>query len=204
MYFYNKHEYELYNEDHRKLSESLDLLFEKYIEKDIYGFINFYNECMFIDENYDSIISEGKLRQIADKTKVANKKVDDKVDSSFQPIINSVKRSIIGQTREEIIQNNVKVSKIIRRCLVTGGLWMINPAIALLKIFITKALRQKLKTEEREKILADLKRELAICEEKIRDADSSGDKSKKYELMRLKNELERSIQRVRSPHLINS
>lgn len=50
----------------------------------------------------------------------------------------------------------------------------------------------------RNELLSKLETEIKICDEKINDANSEGDKKEKYELMRIKAKLERELLRVRT------
>lgn len=61
----------------------------------------------------------------------------------------------------------------------------------------TFVISKRAKEFERKKLLSELKRELEIVDEKIKDADGSGDREKKYQLMRVKHKLETDIDRIK-------
>ena len=48
----------------------------------------------------------------------------------------------------------------------------------------------------RAEMIGEIKQEIEIIQEKIKDADAAGDKAAKYKLMRLKNELQKKLLRV--------
>lgn len=73
----------------------------------------------------------------------------------------------------------------------------VGSIIVLIGILAGIAINKKLDLKERKRILGELESELKIIDEKIDDAKSDGDKKAKYELMRVKNKLEKDIQRVK-------
>lgn len=165
-------------------------LLEVIVEELEYGFI--------LEENVKEQLRDVKNKTVL-KTKSVTRAVPHKINKTGEHIDNLIKitrKHIVGETRDELMTNHTKVSTVIKRVLTSGALYLISPTIGLLHIFITTALRKKLKVREQEKILADLKLELEICEEKINDATNNNDKKAKYELMRLRNSLKKNIIRV--------
>lgn len=78
--------------------------------------------------------------------------------------------------------------------LAKAGL-LFNPIFLFLTI--TRGLgRNKKLFRIRNEMIGEIKTEIDIIEEKIRDADRAGDNKAKYQLMRLKNELEKKLLRV--------
>jgi hypothetical protein len=78
--------------------------------------------------------------------------------------------------------------------LAKAGL-LLNPVILFLTV------TKKINTSKNEKrlrneMLGELKTEMAIIDEKIRDADRAGDRAAKYKLMRFKNEMQKKYLRV--------
>lgn len=87
-------------------------------------------------------------------------------------------------------------SKVTRKALGLFGS-LTGPLFAAIALYTAVALDKKIERRQREKILADLEMELKICEEKLEDAKSEGEREKKYELMRIKNRLEKDINRIK-------
>ena len=83
----------------------------------------------------------------------------------------------------------------IDKAIKIGALWkagiLLNPVFLALKI-IDKRKESRIKNE----MVAELKNEMAIIDEKIKDADANHDNKAKYELMRFKNELNKKWLRV--------
>lgn len=84
-------------------------------------------------------------------------------------------------------------------CIKTGSLakagLLFNPVFVFLSI--TKNIGKKDRMKRiRAEMIGEIKQEIKIIEEKIKDADAAGDKAAKYKLMRLKNELNKKLLRV--------
>lgn len=204
MYFMNRESYEENNKLLIQFEESVDKFLTEMAVRKPEEFINLYNEIMMIDNVSEVIqyneamnILEGVVKDTVKSVNGTASRVDKKVNEKYFNLVDKVKRSIVDNTRENIINQRIKITTIIKAAIGFGLAWAINPAIAVLGAFIGKAIKKGLTQREKNLILADLKRELEICEEKIKDADASGDRKKKYELMRLRNELKRNIEKVR-------
>lgn len=84
--------------------------------------------------------------------------------------------------------------------LIGGGIGTVIPVSALITgitligwIHTDKSLDRK----TRQKVMAELDDEIQICNEKIDDAKGADDKKKKYELMRIRNTLERQRDKIK-------
>ncbi|MEI2419563.1 hypothetical protein V6O07_04760, partial [Arthrospira platensis SPKY2] len=97
---------------------------------------------------------------------------------------------------KHVKQMPIKLSKIIKSAVAVGAAWAINPAIGAVTAIAGFAVSKKMDAREKDRLISEIKEELLIVEEKIKDADSNGDKKQKYQLIRLKNSLERSIKRI--------
>ena len=74
---------------------------------------------------------------------------------------------------------------------------LLNPVFLVLTV--TRGIgKNKRMFRIRNEMIGELKAELAIIDEKIKDADSKGDNAAKYKLMRFKNELNKKLIRVGS------
>ena len=149
-----------------------------------------------------SNLSEGDIfillrENLSDSVKTVDKRTSNKIDAKTKGTVDALKKLTIGSTQEEIIYNRKKVSTLVKKAATIGTAAAINPAIAVLGTFSYAIAKKKLKKSEQEKILFELKQELEIVEEKIRDADNNNEKEKKYELMRLRMEINKSIERIR-------
>lgn len=87
----------------------------------------------------------------------------------------------------------------IRKAVEVGSLYkaglLLNPIILFLTV--TRGIgRNKKHMRLRNEMIGELKTEIEIIEEKIKDADRVGDNSAKYKLMRFKNELNKKLLRI--------
>ena len=187
--------------DEELLVESIDSLLDT-IKRRQPELIEVIAEEAVLGEMLEESVKE-KMRDTAiktkEKTKLVSRTINHKIKKTGEHLDNLIaltKKQIMGESRDEIIANSTKVSTIIKRVITSGAIYLFSPTIALLHYFVSTSLRKKLKTREREKILADLKLELEICEEKINDATNANDAKKKYELMRLRNALKKNILRI--------
>ena len=78
--------------------------------------------------------------------------------------------------------------------LAKAGL-LLNPIFLTISLFNVKNKKSK-EFRIRNEMIGELKTELAIIDEKIKDADAKGDNKAKYKLMRLKNEINKKLLRV--------
>lgn len=101
--------------------------------------------------------------------------------------------------RRAIIENGIwrKVIKLTRMWIIGGAVAVLtNPLFGLLTIVSIHARSKKTDLKLRRELVRDLETELDIVKEKIRDADSRGDRQVKYSLMRLEKKLETEIGRI--------
>ena len=175
--------YPKYNTDCDSILESLNLLEE-------------------VNNNQTSFsLGEGVVSDAARKAKnkliKADRNVSGKIDKMASDFKDTIKKALLPDAREDIISDSLpSLSKIIKNAIAIGVAYAINPAIAAIGAFTVLVLRRRAKRNERRKILAELREEYELVEEKIKDAESKGDNKNKYQLMRLRNKLKTSIERI--------
>lgn len=158
----------------------------------------FSETLAYLDEAiYYAKLDEGKIinkvKELKYRADKSVNKMDDKVGEKIRDIQNDIKEDI---REREIKRLPVKVSKLIKIACTVGVAWAINPAIAVVAAATSAVITKEMSLRERDKLLTELKEEYEIVEEKIKDADNAGDKNKKYELMRLRNQIGKNIQRL--------
>lgn len=126
------------------------------------------------------------------------KKAGDAIDDGLTNSVNAVKQSYRNDMRDEIIEDKtrIKLSRIIRKAITAPVAIVAAPAIKAISAITGKAIHSP-KEKERLLILRELEEELEIVEEKIEDSRGDSDKEKKYQLMRIRNQLKRDIARIR-------
>lgn len=141
---------------------------------------------------------------------VAIKKTTDPFFNMLTKTINDIKKMDKAQRRERIVTGGFanKLKNLLRnaiKAIIAGGiakaavpaLGYIGPVLTVITLLGTIALDKNYDKKERRKILNELETELTIVTEKIEDARGADDKEKKYQLMRIKQKLEREIERIK-------
>lgn len=155
----------------------------------------FWNDS-FEDNMIDESVKDVKMKVKQVKKSISSK--EQKMDKWFDDTLKDIRNNLRNEKRSMIVQNDFpKLSKLIKRAIVLGTGFAINPAIAAIGLMTTFVLSKKSTHDEKKKLLLELNRELEITNEKIRDADSNGDKKEKYELMRLKHKIETNIDKIK-------
>lgn len=109
----------------------------------------------------------------ADETRIKEKMADPHARSN---LFTAIKKAIVGGS------------------LLKAGL-LLNPVFLFLSV-TKRAGKNKREFRIRNEMIGELKTELSIIDEKIKDADRLGDTKAKYRLMRLKNEINKKLLRV--------
>ena len=91
-----------------------------------------------------------------------------------------------------------KVWRVIRKAVETGAIYLlVGPVIALISLIASVALNKLSDNAVKKDILHEVEKELDIINEKIDDAKSMGKRKEKYQLMRIKNQMEGQIRRIK-------
>lgn len=132
------------------------------------------------------------------RVKVIASKIPGHFEALVNNSINKVKQMDVNERRKRIMEGGFrfKLFKLIRNAILLGGAAAINPALAAIGFLVHFALDKQVDRKVRQNIVKELREELAIVTEKIEDAKGDQNKSKKYQLMRIKTKLENDIERI--------
>lgn len=153
-------------------------------------------------------------RELGKKQQAAKKKVQD-VQNVARAVTKPVKRTGMWITKmlnqwRDANENNIKekmadpharsnLFSAIKTSIKYGSLakagLLFNPVFLAISLY-NKATKGSKEFRIRNEMIGELKTEIAIIDEKIKDADSKGDNKAKYQLMRFKNELNKKLLRV--------
>ncbi len=102
---------------------------------------------------------------------------------------------------EAVLQGGMrkKLSSVIRAAIIYGGASAFGPGVAAIALLTRVATRKRSDQKLKHEMRLEFQSELKMVKEKIRDAESAGDKERKYELMRIENHLEQSLDRLDNP-----
>lgn len=103
-----------------------------------------------------------------------------------------------AERRKAILEGGLykKLSTLVRMGLKIGTTVALGPVLGSIFLLSSIIRSHDVSRKIKRDLVDDMKQEVVIVKEKIRDADSSGDKNAKYQLMRIKDNLERDINNV--------
>ena len=176
----------IFTDSERELLESFNTLLEM-------GTI-----LAYATEAREVINTVRKTKDFSDRVDTSTKKAVEPVNNFVSQTIDSIKKVDDRERKNRMIEGKFRfrLLKIIRNAIILGGVWAINPAIAAIALLVGAALDRNADKRVRGQIVDELKEELKIVEEKIDDAKADSARVKKYELMRIKNRLEKDIKRI--------
>lgn len=182
----------------KEINEAVNLMELEYMRLTETQKLLLLDDSIIVNE---SVIDKAKSELNA-KAHDANAKVDE-MDNWFAKTARTIKIGFTNNARDDVIEDNIpKFSKLVKRAIVLGAGWAVNPAIAVIGAVVAFGLSKKGKESQRKMILRDLNNELEMVEEKLKDADSNQDKDKKYELMRLKQTIQNSRDKIQRRVLV--
>lgn len=178
----------------KELDEAVNILVKEYY------MLTEDQRIILFDEDF--ILSEGVIDTVKNETKVLKHGTDKKIasmDRWFQSTARTIKHGIQNKSRTELIENESfpKMSKMIKRAIILGTTWAINPAVAIIGAMTAFVLSKRGTEKQRKKLIAELNNELELINEKIKDADSNNDKKQKYELIRLRQKVQMNRDKIK-------
>jgi hypothetical protein len=176
----------------KEVSEAVNLIEMEYL-------ILTQEQKLILFDDSDEFLSEaldGAKQAVDAKLHDAGAKVE-QMDNWFNKAARDIKLGFTNDAKDDIIEDNIpKFSKMVKRAIILGFTWAVNPAIAVITAAAAFALSKKGKESQRQMILRDLNNELEMVEEKIKDADSNSEKEKKYQLMRLRQTIQSNRDKI--------
>ncbi len=166
-------------------------------DPDVEELLETIEELSRIDFNVE-ILDESVKTKLND-VKQTIKKVENKIDSAFDRKVKAIMQDAKNETEERIVSRTLpKLTSMLKTGgLVGGALAVFNPVTVAAGALVTMAIKKNFSMKSKKRILNELKLEAEIIEEKIKDADSEGNKQAKYELMRRRSDINRAIDRIR-------
>lgn len=135
------------------------------------------------------------MQGLSDKDKTISREID----ATFNTLSRAAERSLMNENREAVIRGSLipSASKIIKKAILTGAAWAVNPAIAVIGVIGSIALSKKLQAKERQLILDDIEIELKMTDKYIRAAEDNNDTKALKSLYQIQRSLQRQQQRVK-------
>mgnify|MGYP001220158912 FL=1 len=180
----------------------------------IESFIELIEESGLVLDIEETQLNEGAaqtLRKIKDKVSqavvkvtLAEKQLYERINEKFNRYIKLYREGKRNATYDSIVKRSIDLSRILKSLirsivvgiLVPGGV-QIKLVSAIIAIIIQTALDKRTDKKYKNLIFNDLKFELKIVQEKIKDAEARGDIKSKYKLMRIENQIGRAMDRIK-------
>jgi hypothetical protein len=145
---------------------------------------SFIQECMLQED------MGHHLQKIGDNIKRAGQAISNvDVQKSVQKTI----RSIYSKSDDELVNNSKSYFHEIKRWLVLGTMFLVNPVLGLAGWLIDKNLRHAQTKEQKEELLFKLKTEVKVINSTINEEPSS---EKRANLIRLREKYLRAIDKI--------
>lgn len=149
--------------------------------------------------------SKAAMKDKTSGVKAAVKNTVDPMERFIQKQYQTLKEKDANERRNVIMKGGAlpKVLRWVKRSIglaIGAGVGQLIPGAAIVTgiVFIGYVCSDKyLDAKERNKILRELEDEIQICNEKIDDSRGDDNKQKKYELMRIRNQLKRTSDKIR-------
>ena len=150
------------------------------------------------------------MRKVTDKVTskiikytLADREMSDRLNEKFNRFIGEYKENKKITSYDKIVKDSVNLSQMLKNLftssiialLIPGGI-EVKLVGAIITLLIKFAIDKRTELKYKQTILNDLRFELRIVQEKIKDAESKSDNVAKYKLMRTENEIARAIDRI--------
>lgn len=191
-----------------KLKESNNTFTLSTNPKNIMCYLSCLNEIASIPQNDYLLemnftntikLAINNLKRDVIKLSDKEKKLSNTLDVSMNNISKGIEDSLTNDNREAIIRGRIlpSASKTIKIALMTGAVWAVSPATAVIGAIGAFACSSKLKAKERQIVLDDIEIELKMCERYLRQAEEKNDMKAIRQIEVTQRNLERQQQRIK-------
>ena len=200
------------NEDEavQKVSETLDCV--DISDEDLAVLVdNFLTEAFNVGaiyfENDECIINEN-LRSATRKVVGGVSNVSNTVSRAVDTVTDTVRdqkyKNDLIKIRKEVMSGKKSISTYIKYAMAVIA-WdtHVIPEFAIVLIVRSWMKRKKMRQQEQLNLINELRTELEIINEKIKDAEVDNDRQKKYNYMRLRREIQRAIDQIKFGQRVN-
>ena len=121
------------------------------------------------------------------------------IDSASRLISHSIEKSLTSESRESVIRGEIlpSMSKCVKLAIMTGGAFLISPALAIVALIVRFVISKRIQAKERQLVLNELDVELNMVDRYIRQAEEKNDLKKVRELLLIKKKLQSQYARLR-------
>lgn len=144
-------------------------------------------------------VDEGIVRNAAMKAKEAAVKIK-KAERDFDQLVMRKVRKMREERRNrkhsEMVGEALAINHEIKRLLKSGGWFIINPALGVIRYFGSLIMDKATDRQDRAVLIRQIKEEIEIVEEKIRMAENKGDDKARIELIRARQKMVKEYERI--------
>ena len=170
-------------------------------------------ECYIPDEELPQYDNIDQVMEAYNKANVTASKVINKGYSAYKTFLNnakpidsqldklsvSMKNMVMGNKRKEIIEGKEYTPWTLVKKLLGGYMiFNVSKTIFFLGLLTRFVLGDQCSKRERRKIVSELTTEIELLDEKIEDAKTAGDNKAKYEMMRTRAELKKTLTQIKA------
>ena len=121
------------------------------------------------------------------------------IDSQLDKLSKDMKDMVLGNERQKIIEGkNYTPWTLVKKLLGGYLVFSASKTIFFLGLLTKYTLGKKCSNRERRKIVSELTTEIELLDEKIEDAKMAGDNKAKYEMMRTRAELKKTLTQIKT------
>lgn len=135
------------------------------------------------------------IRGLSDKEKALSRTVD----ANLNTFGRSAERALMNDNREAVIRGSLipSASKLIKGAIISGAVWYVDPALAVIGVLGSIAISKSLQAKERQMILDEIEIELKMTDKYLRIAEDNNDMKATRQLLRTQRDLQRQQQRIK-------
>jgi hypothetical protein len=168
----------------------------------------------YIEANTEMVQLQEGVTQVVRKVKdsvaktvvrftLADKEMSEKINDKFNRYIKLFRENKRNAAYDTIVKSSINLSRMLKNLLGSFILGLLIPGgipvkivTAVTAIIVKTAMDKRADSKYKNLIFNDLKFEIQVVKEKLRDAETRGDIKAKYKLLRIENQLGRAMNRI--------
>lgn len=194
-------------DEDKGISESIELTDEQIAESIDSILLEAYNIGAIYFDNDECLINENlrsATRKVVGGVSNVSNKVSRAVDTVVDTTLEQKRKNDLIKIRKEVMDGRKSISTYIKYAMALIA-WdtQLIPGFCIVPIVMSIRKRKRLKQQEQINLINELRTELEIINEKIKDAEVDNDRQKKYNYMRLRREIQRAIDQIKFGQRVN-
>lgn len=166
--------------------------------QEIFDLCNRYDDIIS-ESVQDIMLDEGLIGDGVERVKQANLarvKAENTFEQKIMQMVKRARENRRNRKHAEMVGEALRINRVIKRFLAAGAIGALNPIAGVLTWICSFFYDRATDKKDRAILVAQLRDEMEIVDEKINMADRQGDDKAKIELMRFKQKLNREHERI--------